>query len=167
MFGLEFSAPTSEAAQQIGVLLIQAIQKELSGERSGRFYPLPGNALYERSTPKEQRAENYWVKYTGTYNRNEILGGAYRASAPGEAPAARTGRLRQSFYANIVLDDQGVYKVSIKTNVYYADDLEFGTEKIDPRPFVRPAVEKAMPKIVAIQHEFLYRLVRGKTSSFI
>jgi hypothetical protein len=164
--GLEFKAPTSEAAQRIGIIIIQAIQGELGGFRSGRWYPLPGNLAYEKTTPKEQRALNYWVKYTGTYSRNEILGAAYRASAPGEPPASRTGRLRQSFHIVIAMINEATYRVSVRTNIHYADDLEFGTERVEARPFVVPALEKAMPKIVAIQHEFLYKLVRGQVSSF-
>lgn len=165
---LEFIAPTSEAATQIGILLVRAIQDQLTGERHGRWYPIPGNAYYDKNAykslpPEVKKKVNYSLKFTGTTHREEIIGAAYRASAPGESPAARTGRLRQSFYMLIGMTDKGSYRVTLQSNVYYADDMEHGTEKVDARPFLEPAVEKSMPQIVAIQHDFLYKVLRGQT----
>jgi hypothetical protein len=166
---LEFSTLTHEGAQQIAIMIVTAIQDELSGERHGRWYPAPSNMNYSKLTPKDQRAaafkaagmvNNYHIKYTGTTQREEILGGAYQASAPGEPPASRTGRLRQSFYAIISLTDKKVYKVKLTSNVYYASDLEFGTEKVDPRPFVSSAVSKILSQIIAIDISFHYRLLK-------
>lgn len=61
------------------------------------------------------------------------------------------------------MTDKGSYRVTLQSNVYYADDMEHGTEKVDARPFLEPAVEKSMPQIVAIQHDFLYKVLRGQT----
>ena len=65
----------------------------------------------------------------------------HRASAPGEAPATDTGRLANSIQANI-----GGRKAEVFTIVEYAPWLEFGTQKIQPRPFMFPALEKERPK---------------------
>lgn len=61
------------------------------------------------------------------------------ASSPGDAPAVDTGRLRQSISAVKVTD--GHWRVG--TNLEYALLLEFGTRKIAPRPFMRPALARA------------------------
>jgi|GEM_PF-4760317 len=164
---LKFRCATYEGAQQIGIILIQAIQNELTGDRSGRWYPLPSNIFYTRegykSLSKELKKKvNYHLKFVGAHAREEIYGSAYRASAPGEPPASRTGRLRQSFYMLISVYGENDYEVSIRTTVYYADDMEHGREKVSPRPFIEPAVRKSLPKIVAVQQNFPYRIIRGQ-----
>lgn len=65
----------------------------------------------------------------------------HRASAAGEAPATDTGRLANSIQADI----QGK-QATVFTNLEYAPWLEFGTQKIEPRPFMVPAMEKERPK---------------------
>jgi HK97 gp10 family phage protein len=65
----------------------------------------------------------------------------HRASAPGEAPATDTGRLANSIKANI--DGK---KAEIVADTEYAPWLEFGTQKIKPRPFMFPAMELERPK---------------------
>lgn len=163
---LKFTCATYEAAQEIGGLLVQGIQEELSGVRHGRWYPVPGNHFYDKnyykSLPPTERAKfNYHVKYTGATNRAAIQGAAYQASAPGEPPAVRTGRLRQSFYMIINMLNEHTYEVSLRSNVFYADDLEAGTDHVDARPFIEPMLKKKMVQILAIQNKFHYNLLRG------
>jgi HK97 gp10 family phage protein len=64
----------------------------------------------------------------------------HRASAAGEAPATDTGRLAGSIVAEV---DGKTAEVSAGTE--YAAWLEFGTQAIEPRPFLTPAVEKERP----------------------
>ncbi len=72
------------------------------------------------------------------YNPNRI----HQASSPGEAPAIDQGQLVQAITAWMVRP--GHWRVGVaggeigKIGLY----LEFGTQRIAPRPFVRPAVEK-------------------------
>jgi HK97 gp10 family phage protein len=66
----------------------------------------------------------------------------YQASAPGEAPAIRTGNLRSSILVEFV----GPCYRRVGTNVEYAKYLEFGTRRISARPFLRPALEKVAAK---------------------
>lgn len=65
----------------------------------------------------------------------------HRASAPGEAPATDTGRLTNSIQADIQGKQATVY-----TNLEYAPWLEFGTQEMEPRPFMVPAMEKERPR---------------------
>lgn len=67
---------------------------------------------------------------------------SHTASAPGDPPAVNTGRLRQSITALQI--SPGRWRVG--TNVEYAIFLEWGTRKMAPRPFMRPAVEKSRGK---------------------
>jgi len=63
----------------------------------------------------------------------------HQASAPGEPPAVDTGELLRS----VMFD---VHKFAVEIGVAgggpYAEPLEFGTKKMEPRPFIDPAVEK-------------------------
>lgn len=70
--------------------------------------------------------------------------GQHQASAPGEAPTVNTGRLRQAVNVQKVAD--GHYTVG-SGRVEYADDLEFGTRTIAPRPAWRPAIEAFKQKL--------------------
>jgi HK97 gp10 family phage protein len=65
----------------------------------------------------------------------------HRASAPGEAPATDTGRLAGSIRADI----EGL-KAEVVADTEYAAWLEFGTQNIQPRPFLVPALEVERPK---------------------
>jgi len=66
----------------------------------------------------------------------------YQASAPGEAPAIRTGNLRGSILVEFI----GKCHRRIGTNEQYALPLELGTQKMGARPFLRPALEKVAAK---------------------
>lgn len=68
------------------------------------------------------------------------------ASAPGEPPHMRSGELKASNRSEV---DSVENKVTIKVSntSSYAGYLEFGTEKMAPRPFFRPAMDE-VPAIV-------------------
>lgn len=65
-----------------------------------------------------------------------------RPSVPGSGPAVRTGRLRSSISWRVLADASGVY-ADIGTNVEYAAYVELGTERMAPRPYLRPALAAA------------------------
>ena len=67
--------------------------------------------------------------------KGEVRRDGSRASAPGDPPAADTGRLRQSVSSEVTTTaTEVVGKVS--ANAEYAAHLEIGTESIAPRPFM-------------------------------
>ena len=73
-------------------------------------------------------------------------GRAYRASAPGEAPASARGRLAHG----IVVESDGLSArviVGPSTGADYAAALEFGTARMAARPFLLPAIERARPRV--------------------
>jgi len=64
--------------------------------------------------------------------------GSYK-SAPGEIPRVQTGRLRRSI-THEMHETLPIGRVG--TNVVYGKSLEFGTNRMAPRPWLRPALHK-------------------------
>lgn len=72
------------------------------------------------------------------------LSATHRASKPGDPPAKDTGRLKSSLvfkmYGNSALVGSSI------TDKPYPMWLEFGTQNMEPRPFLGPALEKNRDK---------------------
>lgn len=85
-------------------------------------------------------------------------GRSYRASAPGESPAARTGIFRLSWGTRVHVEKQGVHfravsAIESKERVggrLLGEMLERGTGKMAPRPYKQQVIARAMPKIKEI-----------------
>lgn len=60
-------------------------------------------------------------------------------SIPGEGPAVQTGRLRGSITFRLGSDTIGPY-ADVGSNVAYAAYVELGTQFMEERPFLRPAL---------------------------
>lgn len=120
----------------------------LSGQRSGKVYKKPGT--YGKSKTKTTRS------LMGEYGHKLTGGQLYRASAPGEAPARRTGDLRKSFVPYekpMPLSGKGMTVVAgIESGLEYADILEDG-RGMARRPYRERIIEKAKPKIERIFRE--------------
>lgn len=71
----------------------------------------------------------------------------HRASAAGEPPAADTGYLHNNIIFDIDADGLGA---SVESRAEYSEALEFGTSKMQARPFLQPAIEENRPKIRAL-----------------
>jgi HK97 gp10 family phage protein len=83
-----------------------------------------------------------------TYRRRGVV---HRASAPGEAPASDTGRLVNSITTSYDLEQ---LSGTVQAGTEYAPWLEFGTAKMEPRPFMRPALmENAEAVLESIANE--------------
>lgn len=99
----------------------------LKGQRSGRVYRKP----YSRAT--------------------------YTASAPGEAPARRTGALRLGWNGRVKRNTSSGRNSSIiaelESTTPYAGYLDNGTSRMAPRPFTDRITEKAKPEIEKIYRE--------------
>ena len=68
----------------------------------------------------------------------------HRASSPGDPPAADTGYLHNNITFTIDGDGLGA---DIESRASYSGYLEFGTSKMQARPFMQPAIEENRPKI--------------------
>lgn len=66
---------------------------------------------------------------------------AHHPSLPGNAPAPDTGNLRQSIHYTVEGDGKETIG-RVGTDVEYGKHLEFGTSRMAPRPWLKPAIEK-------------------------
>lgn len=94
-------------------------------------------ARFSMLTPKHGRLPRQHGGKSGKRHANT-------PSAPGEAPAVQTGKL---------YDSLKVFKRAELKWIVLADDakakyLEFGTRRIKPRPFLRPALEKTKLRVI-------------------
>lgn len=80
------------------------------------------------------------------------------ASAPGEPPATDTGRLVSSI---LVTPEEGGYAARVGTNVRYGKDLEYGTRKIAPRPWLFPAIKNNSRQILGSIGSAVRRALNG------
>ena len=68
----------------------------------------------------------------------------HRASAPGQAPASDTGNL----VSKITVKQKSLNVVHVESNADYSAFLEYGTSKMEARPFMFPAFEKSKKPIL-------------------
>ena len=68
----------------------------------------------------------------------------HRASAPGQAPASDTGNL----VSKITVKQKSLNVVHVESNADYSSFLEYGTSKMEARPFMFPAFEKSKKPII-------------------
>jgi len=83
----------------------------------------------------------------------------YTASAPYQPPAVRTGRLLHSIYhSSVEKDMQGKYVMlgagAKSGNYLYAKGLEFGTEKMKPRPAWQRVLKEKKDEIIQAFKKF-------------
>ncbi len=119
----------------------------LKGPRSGRVYKKPGTYGKPSKATRE---------LMGDYGHKLRGGQLYRASAPGEAPARRTGNLRMHWNGQVKTDRSGggiTVTAELESQEPYAYNLENGTPRMAPRPFVEKIKQEAVPEIKKIYSE--------------
>lgn len=94
-----------------------------------------------------------------TNNKNK----AHHPSAPGNPPAPDTGNLRNSINYEIQKDEYTVTGIvgTTQKNPPYGRFLEYGTSKMAPRPWLRPAMRKNNEFIRKSISETIKRVVGG------
>lgn len=76
------------------------------------------------------------------YRRRGVV---HQASAPGEPPATDTGRLVQSGRTE---HNPTEISGTVNWSTLYAAFLEFGTSKMAPRPYARPALANKREEVI-------------------
>lgn len=93
---------------------------------------------------------------SGKLYRKPHTSSTYRASAPGEPPALRTGNLRSS-WRPLPIGEMAVtgkiYTPGIHTDVPYAPMLEDGTPKMSARPYADKIKQEAWPEVKQIYEQ--------------
>ena len=80
----------------------------------------------------------------------------HTASAPGESPASDTGNLVR----NIKVKQKSKNVIAVESTADYSAFLEYGTSKMQARPFLFPAFEKSKPKITKVVFERTVRKIK-------
>ena len=107
--------------------LASIMQQSMRGSKSGRVYKKLRDSKRARSKKRGQRSPGDYIYH--------------QASAPGEAPASRTGNLRTSIKPQF--ESALFWKVQVGAE--YGAFLESGTRKMSPRPFGDPAFQQIKP----------------------
>lgn len=122
-----------------GAKELSAALKKLGPEATEKLRVLNvtiGAKVHRKAVDSIQRGS----KTGRIYTRHGI---SHQASAPGESPATNTGRLASSI--KMVVDETST-NVAVGTSVSYGKDLEFGTSKMQARPWLFPALESMKPE---------------------
>jgi HK97 gp10 family phage protein len=81
-----------------------------------------------------------------------------RVSPPGKPPNADTGRLAQS--VKVGFNEQDNF-VTVGTDLAYGGWLEFGTQDMAPRPWLRPAYFSNVKKIMEMINKAIAETLKG------
>ena len=138
------------ASQVIGKIVqttLKGVEREVAGRAYRAANELRNASLY---VLRGQRSGwRYRIPHTKQY---------YRASAPGEPPAVRTGIFRLSWGTHVRVEKQGnVFRAvsaiesSVKAGGHLLGDLlEHGTKRMAARPYKQAIRDRAMPNINAL-----------------
>jgi HK97 gp10 family phage protein len=107
-------------AQAVRTTAIKKIQR---GTKTGRVYTEIFATIGGKVIPVGERSEG------------NNLSASHKASAPGESPATDTGFLVSSIKA-----DRNGLSAKVFSSLQYAFWLEYGTTKMEARPFITPAL---------------------------
>lgn len=146
--GAQVKAAVMPVVQQTAMNVLADAVKSMSGDKTGRFYRLPGPAGLRKKTVGQKAAADF--EALGLERVSGKAGGAgrfivgsniYRASAPDETPAIPTGALKATGIV-VPIDD---LTQAVEFGTAYALTMEEGSVdgKTAPRPFLRPAVSRA------------------------
>ena len=138
------------ASQAIGKAAA-ATPKGLQGEVSQRTY---------RASNELRNASLYVLRGTrsGKVYRVPNTGKTYKASAPGEPPAVRTGAFRLSWGTHVHMEKNGTHFRAVAAieskeragGRLLGEMLENGAGRMKPRPYKQKVVDRALPKIKEI-----------------
>lgn len=121
--------------------------KDLSQEAIRKAFYMIGKDLVDDSRAMIMEKPKHGRLYKLRKNGRLIN---HRASAPGEAPANFTGALKHSLDFTVSGSEKMVFgsrttfpnRKGTPAGVNYGGYLELGTRKIEPRPYLEPAIKK-------------------------
>lgn len=140
---LERDVPYIVMATALNVMT--SAQEKMARPKHGRTYKIGDLRAYLKEGGRNwnmMRSMGVRVKANDKGRKYLVVGAKlHRASAPGEAPAVDTGKLRNS--ASVKMAGKNAAELSFTAG--YAAVLEFGGAHMAPRPFVQPSVDEERP----------------------
>lgn len=127
-----------------------SLEKRLKGITSPRAQKMLGAALLEAG---ETIATYAQVSIT----RGAVSGKGHVPSKPGQPPSADTHVLAN----NIEVTQPEALEVVVSSNAPYSTPLEFGTSKMEARPFFRPARDAKKKEVRAKFAKAVDRIAKG------
>lgn len=125
--------------------------KKLTGPEMTREV---GNALFAGG-------ERIQVEAQTSITAGAVSGKGHRPSAPGDPPNNDTGNLA----GNIETTQVAPLVVEVSSNAEYASDLEFGTSKIEARPYMAPARDAKIKEVTQLVRHAVDRVVKKSRST--
>ena len=123
-----------------------------------RLEQMQGSAL-EREVGKAlfAAAELVQTEAQLSIRRGAVSGRFHVPSLPGEPPNENSGHLAGNIEATL----RHPFLSEVASNAEYSAPLEFGTSKMDPRPFMRPARDKMRNRINQLVRAAMDRVIKG------
>jgi HK97 gp10 family phage protein len=131
---------------------VKAVLDSMSGDRLGRAV-MAGGFVLETAVK---------VSMSASSHSGRVYAG-HRASAPGETPAVDTGVLGNSINTQLVSSSDTSAFAEVGTGVEYGEFLEFGTSKMEARPFMRPGFDNNEQKIKDTIRTFAKKQIENAT----
>ena len=125
--------------------------KILSGQN--RIIKAAGRVLYVGADMIRAEAHR-------SISRGSRSGKKHEPSAPGEPPNRDTGVLQAHLRAELV----SPLEAQVASEAPYAAALEFGSSKMEARPYLRPARDKKAPEIQRLFETEIDKLVKGSAT---
>lgn len=122
--------------------------KILSGQ--GRLIKAVGRVLYVGADMIRSEAFR-------SISAGSVSGKGHVPSQPGEPPNREFGGLQDNLKAELV----SPLEAQVTSEAPYAAALEFGTSKMEARPYMRPARDKKAPEIQRLFETEIDKLVKG------
>jgi HK97 gp10 family phage protein len=132
---------------------VKEVLEAMAGDRLGKAV-MAGGFVLETAVKISMSA----ASHTG------LIYGKHQASAPGETPAVDTGILVNSINTELVSSSASEAWSQVGTGVEYAEWLEFGTSRIEKRPFMRPAYDNNEAKIKDTIRKFAKQQIESATT---
>lgn len=146
MIGVKITVKGAEDAIRATGKAVEKIEEELAYRivdeaRTLIDSSIPSGRLYRRGSFRRGQSRGL---NTGVGRRARGAGGSriHRASAPGQPPAEDSGRTYRDITVRRMAN--GRYRIRFGGVAGY---LEFGTRNMKARPFIIPAIEKAVEKV--------------------
>lgn len=115
------------------------VSKRLSAAAGKRVVEKVGQALFAGGELIRAEAHR-------SISEGAVSGKYHVPSLPGEPPNRDTGVLQ----AHIETTQPAPLRVEVSSNAPYAVELEYGTSKMLPRPYMAPAVRKNKKDVLAL-----------------